>query len=234
MRRSALIVILMMTAVTALSQQDEIMIHDDFADVKNWEPLLFPKIPDHSSYSIVKEGTNSLLKAETDASASGLILKRSFSVREYPGVSWRWKTDRVFNKGNAASKDGDDYPVRVYIIFEYDPAKASFGLRAKYGLAKKLYGEYPPHSSLNYIWANRRHDKDIIVSPYTARSVMIPLQAGTDNLGKWITEEINILSDYRRAFGAEPPDTASLAIMSDSDNTGESAISFIDFIKVFR
>jgi hypothetical protein len=32
----------------------------------------------------------------------------------------------------------------------------------------------------------------------------------------------------------KPPATASIAIMSDSDNTGEQAVSYIDYIKVYR
>ena len=42
------------------------------------------------------------------------------------------------------------------------------------------------------------------------------------------------LEDYRRAFGEDPPAEASLAIMNDSDDTGQSAVSFVEFIEVFR
>ena len=51
-------------------------------------------------------------------------------------------------------------------------------------------------------------------------------------MGKWIMEEVNILEDYKKAFGKNPPKKASLAIMSDSDNTGESATAWIDFIEL--
>ena len=50
----------------------------------------------------------------------------------------------------------------------------------------------------------------------------------------WQDEEINILQDYRSAFGKEPPSIASIAIMNDSDNTGQQSVSYIDFIEVFR
>lgn len=63
---------------------------------------------------------------------------------------------------------------------------------------------------------------------------MIVLQAGDANAGKWIEQEINIVDDYLRAFGKNPPAIASLAIMNDSDNTGESATSYVDYIEVFR
>ena len=41
-----------------------------------------------------------------------------------------------------------------------------------------------------------------------------------------------MLEDYKKVFGENPPETASLAIMCDSDNTGESAKAFIEFIEV--
>jgi len=47
-----------------------------------------------------------------------------------------------------------------------------------------------------------------------------------------VEEEVNVLADYRRVFGKAPPDRASLAIMNDSDNTCEAAVSHMAFIEV--
>ncbi len=140
----------------------------------------------------------------------------------------------VFQKGNAKKKSGDDYPIRVYIIFKYNPDTASFVKKIKYGLARKIYGEYPPHSSLNYIWANRSYKENIIQNSYASESKMIILQEGEENAGKWMEEEIDIIEDYHKAFGEDPPSIISLAIMNDSDNTGERAVSYIDYIEVLK
>lgn len=229
--KTALIITALALSASMLPAQN-LLFRDDFESMNDWKPLVFPKIEKQTKYDIVKDGSNSFLRARTDSSASGLIYRKRFSIKEHPIVQWRWKIDRVFKKGDATAKKGDDYPVRIYIIFEYDPAKAGFTTRAKYGLAKKLYGEYPPHSSLNYIWANRQHDTKVIVSPYTSLSRMIPLRSGAGEAGKWMTESVDVLKDYKAAFGKEPPDKASLAIMSDSDNTGEKAQAHVDFIQV--
>ena len=37
---------------------------------------------------------------------------------------------------------------------------------------------------------------------------MIILQAGSEKAGKWHEEDINILEDYRKAFGTDPPPVA--------------------------
>jgi len=222
----------LLCAYATTAQESSVFLHEEFDTLDAWRPLTFPKISRHTRYSVVEDGTNRLLQAKTRASASGLILAKTFDVTRYPVLKWRWKIDAVYEKGNARRKDGDDYPIRVYVVFNYDPRRANFGTRAKYGLAKKVYGEYPPHSSLNYIWANRRHAQRALRSPYTDRSMMIVLRAGKKDAGRWVEERVNILHDYRSAFGEDPPSEASLAVMSDSDNTGESAVAHIDFIKV--
>jgi hypothetical protein len=203
----------------SFAQEREVFIREDFSSMDDWKPLHFPKIKEHTKYSIENSEDKSFLKAESSASASGIIFKKKFNVFEYPKARWRWKVSNIYTKGNAKDKSGDDYPIRIYIIFEYDPDTALFGKKIKYGLARKIYGEYPPDSSLNYIWANRRHQKNIITNTYAKEAQMIVLQAGKENAGTWQEQEVNMLEDYRKAFRKNPPATASIAIMNDSDNT---------------
>ena len=47
------------------------------------------------------------------------------------------------------------------------------------------------------------------------------------------SQEVNILEDYKAAFGKDPPEIASIAIMNDSDNTKESSISYVDYIVIY-
>ena len=218
----------------AYSQEKDLFAREDFNSLDNWRPLTFPKIKRHSNYTVVKERNESFLKAESNASASGIIYRKEFNVYNYPKIRWSWKIDNIYKKGNAEEKSGDDYPVRIYIIFKYNPEKASFGQRIKYGLAKKIYGEYPPHSSLNYIWASRGQREKIITNPYVDEAKMIVMEAGEEKAGQWVTEEADVLEDYKKAFGVSPPPVASIAIMNDSDNTGESSVSYVDFIEVYK
>jgi hypothetical protein len=238
MIRSAAFVCLMLLIflfpISVRGQAKAVFFKEDFNDLENWRPLNFPKIKKHSVYTIEKERDNAFLRTESDASASGLIFKKEYSVYDYPRVRWRWKVDNVYQKGNAEEKSGDDYPVRIYIIFKYDPGAASFGQRLKYGLARKLYGEYPPHSSLNYVWASKKHQKRIIANPYAAEAKMVFLEAGPDKVGQWVEEEVDVIEDYEKAFGTKPPAVASIAVMNDSDNTGERSVSYVDYIEVFR
>ena len=222
-----------MLSIAVVSAQEPVALREDFNTLDNWKPLNFPKIERHSEYVITLENAGKrILTTRSNASASGIIFKGSFSPYHHPILRWRWKVDNVYSKADPHTKQGDDYPLRVYVIFEYDPAKAGLAQRAKYGLAKKLYGEYPPLASLSYVWTSQNIAEPFFDSPYTDRAKMIPLRSGTELLGQWVEEEVNILADYRRVFGEDPPASASLAIMNDSDNTGEAAVSHLDFIEV--
>ena len=54
---------------------------EDFTDLSRWQPLLFPKIPLHTSYHSVSVDGSSALQADSKASASGLVLKEPYGVR---------------------------------------------------------------------------------------------------------------------------------------------------------
>jgi hypothetical protein len=55
---------------------------------------------------------------------------------------------------------------------------------------------------------------------------MIVVESGPERLNQWVTEERNIGEDYRRAFGEDSPMVSGVAIMTDTDNTGESATAY--------
>lgn len=214
--------------------QGPVFLREEFNDLSNWRPVTFPKIREHTRYTVETLGQESVLQAESQASASAVVYRSPYSVYDYPRLRWKWRVENVYKKGNARTREGDDCPLRIYVLFEYDPEKASVIERAKYGLLKALYGEYPPHSALNYIWANREDEGGILDNVYAADAKMIVLQRGARNLGRWIVEERNVLEDYRRAFGTDPPARATIGIMNDSDNTKEASVAYVGFIEVYK
>ncbi|MDH4161314.1 MAG: DUF3047 domain-containing protein [Nitrospirota bacterium] len=225
---------IVMIAFPASADDNAVLFHEDFSSLGSWKPFTFPKIKSHSTYTIERDGDRHVLRTESDASASAIVYREPFLVSEHPRVRWRWKVRNIYAKADVRSKQGDDYPLRVYVMFEYEPDKAGFGESVKYGLAKSLYGEYPPHSSLSYVWASREDPDRFVISPYTDRAMMVLLETGPAKAGTWVDEEIDILADYRKAFKKAPPARARIAIMNDSDNTGERAVSWMEFIEVTR
>ena len=199
----------------------------DTTNLDSWAPLNFPKIPDHSTFVATVEDQKPAIRIESDASASAIIYSETFSLSETPYLQWSWKVRNIFEAGNAAVKAGDDYPARIYILFEYSPDRVPFFQRIPFEMAKNLYGEYPPSEVLNYVWANRSHDEPFMENAFTNRAVMFFVDEGETHVGQWRSHKVNIIEDFEKAFNRSPPDTFTLAIMGDSDNTGESSVSFV-------
>ena len=188
-----------------------------------WKPLTFARIKRHTTYAIKKDGEGEYLVAVSSESASALYLPLDIDPGEYPIISWRWKIGGVLRKGDARTKAGDDYAARVYVTFERELGTETFLEKTGALLAEKVFGEKVPGSSLNYIWANRLEKGAIVPNPYTARNMMIAVESGGAKAGRWVREERNIMEDYMKAFGRRPPRITGIAVMTDSDNTGEEA-----------
>lgn len=192
----------------------------------DWKPLHFKNISDYTTYSVVQDNGVSVIKAESTASSSGLTRQISINPAEYPVLSWSWKVANIYQAGDVNVKAGDDYPARIYITFAYDEKKVGFWESVKFDIIKLFYGQYPPINALNYIWANKAPQGVITLNPFTDRVQMIVIESGEEKTNTWIQETRNIADDYRTAFGEEPPLISGIAIMTDSDNTGESAIAW--------
>lgn len=198
---------------------------------KGWEDLTFKKIPNHTQYTVLHEGDNFFLKAASKNSSSGILKKVQLNPKDYPILKWRWKVDNILQKADAKRKDGDDYPARIYVAFRYDPSNASVWEKAKYGTVKKLSGQYPPKGALNYIWDNRLPVGTSLDNAYTDHAKMIVVESGKEKVGQWVSEERNVIEDYKKLFGSGPvPEIAFIALMTDTDNTGESATAYFDDI----
>lgn len=195
---------------------------------KGWEELIFKKIPNHTQYTVRQEGNDYHLKAVSRNSSSGILKKVDLDPKEYPILKWRWKVENILQKADAKRKDRDDYPARIYVAFKYDPNRASVWEKAKYGTVKKLYGQHPPKGALNYIWDNQLPVGTALDNAYTDRAKMIVVESGNEKAGRWVSEERNIYEDYKRLFGSEPPEVSFVAVMTDTDNTGESATAYFD------
>jgi hypothetical protein len=191
-----------------------------------WKPLTFKKIEKHTTYTLVKDDNIVVVKAVAETSASGLTREVKINPKEFPIIQWRWKVSNILKKGDVHRKEGDDYPARIYITFEYDPSKLSFFEKAKYETIKLLYGQYPPLGAINYLWESKAAIGTMVPNPYTDRVMMFVVESGRAKLSQWVNEERNLYEDYKKAFGQEPPMISGVAIMTDTDNTGESVTAY--------
>ncbi len=188
-----------------------------------WQSLTFPSIARHTDYRLIMQQDKQVVHAKTNNSASALVAKYNQPINATHELHWRWKVSNIFERGDARLKSGDDYPARIYVAFAFEPENASLIERIKYQAANAMTEQDLPGSVLNYIWANKLPVNEIITNPHSAETKMIVVQSGQQLINQWISNKRNISADYRAAFGRQAPSIIAIGIMSDSDNTGESA-----------
>jgi hypothetical protein len=193
-----------------------------------WQPLEFSKIPRHTRYEQVEAGR--ALRADSRCAASGLLLPLdAVDLQATPRLRWRWKVERPIDAAaDERSKPGDDFAARVYVAFAFEPERAGVWERARRRLGATLYGENLPGSALNYVWSRSEPAGASWPNPFVPSSLMLSLGAGAP--GTWRVEEVDLLADYARLFGAQAPAPLFVALMTDTDNTcGEARAFYADF-----
>lgn len=197
-----------------------------------WETLSFPSIERQTRYFIVRDHDRTVIKAVSDSAASGLIHPYRGSAERTPWLSWQWKIDHVLENGDLSTKQGDDYAARIYLAFEFTPSAHSLLQRLRHKIASLAAGRELPGSVINYIWANKAPRGTIVSSPYAEQTKLIVVQSGNPLAGQWLSEKRNIVADYQAAFGSKAPPIIGIAIMTDTDNTGESTTAYYGDIRL--
>jgi hypothetical protein len=193
---------------------------------EGWRPLHFRKIPQHTEYDLVNDSGIWVVRASSRAAASGYSYPVRVDLHRYPILRWRWKVENVLEAADVRSKSGDDYPARIYITFEYDPDSVGLWEKARYLAARQIFGDLPI-GAITYIWASHAEIGSIVDNAFAGGFVkMIVVESGPNRAGEWRDETRNVYEDFKRAFGDEPPPVDGLAIMTDTDNTGESAVAY--------
>ena len=171
-------------------------------DLSGWKDESF-RGKDKTAYSLVEQDGRKVVEARSRHSASGLLKKVDLDPAKYPLLRWSWKIAHTVQREDVSKKGGDDFAARVYLVF---PGTFFWRTRA-----------------LNYVWSARIPQNTVVPSPYTANVAIVAVESGDRSAGTWKIEERNIRDDFRRAFGEEPPRIGAIAIMTDTDDTGDEA-----------
>jgi len=195
-----------------------------------WYLLAFHGVARQTRYAVSRDEEGWALHAQSDRAAAGVYRPLDLDPRVYTVITWRWKIERLLERLDPTRKAGDDYPARVYVAFRYEPEREGVWERTKFEFYRALYGEYPPGAVISYVWESRLPPETAYPSPYTARARTIVVRSGPAELGRWVEERRDVYQDYRRLFGAEPSRLAGVAVMTDTDDSGERAEAWYDAI----
>jgi hypothetical protein len=190
-----------------------------------WHPQPIRGAKHSTVYRYVRdeEANATVLEGLADAAAGALTYRFDDDAHVHSILRFKWKPGNLITTSDPLTKAGDDYTARIYVTFVSDPLRASIREKTENAIAHALYGETPPHAALSYVFTQKAAVGSIITSPYTHRVKKIVVDSDPASIGKWKNFTRDIYDDYKRAFGEEPTRISGIAIMVDTDNTGEKA-----------
>jgi len=174
--------------------------------LNEWLPK---KFVNETSYSLIKVGKNTVLRAVSQNSASGLIKKIRVDIKEYPFLNWSWRIEnQLTGTFDEKKKHGDDYAARIYIV-------VSGGIAFWNTIA------------LNYVWSKNSIKGATWPSAFaTENSVMVALRSSEAPVSKWQWEKRNIRKDFKELFDREIRFIDAVVLMSDTDNTHKEVTAY--------
>jgi len=182
---------------------------------EGWHPYKLFRFKPLTQFTLLREEGVTVVRARSKSSASGLHTPVNVDLREYPVMRWRWHVTRPVD-GDTGIPARADSAARIVLTFEGGREDLPDFEQMNYDLAYALTGNPLPFATLMYTWEPGKAPGEIITHYNTSRVKMI---VATGKPG-WNDMRVNVLEDYRRAFGEEPPRVKTVGIMSDSDNTG--------------
>lgn len=173
-------------------------------DLGGWQSQIFAGV---TRYALTAESGRTVLRADSNATASGLYRKVSIELGQTPILNWTWRVGGLPTSADERTRAGDDYAARVYVIF-------SGGLM------------FWRTRAINYVWSNKQLIDSSWPNAYTGNARMIAVESGSGRAGRWVEEHRDVRADYLRVFGEEPGRVDAVAIMTDTDNTGTMATAW--------
>jgi len=156
-------------------------------------------------YEISEDDGLKVLRANSEASASGIGRQIKIDLTKTPFVNWSWKIDSALPGLAETTKAGDDYAARLYVV------KSGGALIWK-------------TKALNYVWSGSQQRDSEWSNAFKPKNAKMLAARGTqDTTGVWVTEKRNVREDFKRLFGKDIKSIDAVAIMTDTDNSGLSA-----------
>ena len=148
-----------------------------------------------------------VLRMRSDKASFSIHRAVKLDLKEFPHLSWKWKVTKLPEGADARNSKYDDQAAGIYVVFHKFPGF----------LNSQLIG---------YVWETSAPAGAILKSRKNSKVHYIVVRSGVGDLDKWITEKRNVLDDYRRVFGSEPPQIGGIALMIDTDDTLSNAESY--------
>ena len=165
------------------------------------------------TYTVQAEEGNKFLHADSRGTSVQIGYEKKWELKDFPILRWRWRAQTFPEGTNEREKSGNDNVLAVYVVF----------------------GGWPIPSSIKYVWSDTLPVGETFDSPHSSKTKVVVVRSGRSMIGKWVTEERNVLADYRSIFGEgeKNPAAKGIALLTDSDNTNTRAVGDYGDITIF-
>ena len=174
------------------------------ADLSAWKPWNFSGV---TRYTRVELDGRAALKAVSDSTASGVYRKIRIDLEKTPMLHWNWRVDNTLGDIDETSRDGDDFPARVYVMV-VDPVF------------------FWKTTALTYVWSSAQPEGAAWPNAYNDNARMIAVRSGKSGLQRWHGEQRDVRADFERFFGKDVRYIDAVAVMTDTDNTRSRAVAY--------
>ena len=201
-------------AVLSSDEPQRVRVVDDFA---SYDKDTFPegwksRGGEGSEVYRVRSNHEPYLEANAKNSAVTIAKKFEYDLAEYPYLSWQWRAIELPKGGDERYKNTGDSAAAIYVIFE---------------------GRFRP-KSIKYVWSASLPIGTTTESPYNSKTKVVVVRNQSSPMAQWVSERVNVYTDYQRLFGSETESVQAIGLMSDSDNTQSTAIADYKVIMISK
>lgn len=198
--------LVLLAVATLAGAVDETLLVGRFSagDLTDWQTKSFKG---ETRYTFDEDSGRRALFADSRGTASGLYREIRVDLKRTPWLNWSWRVDRVLSGVDERTKAGDDYPARVYVVVSGGAA-------------------FWKTRSLVYVWSSNQPVGATWNNAFTGNARVMALRSGTRDAGRWVSEKRDIRADFRQLFGEDIDQIDAVALMTDTDNSGQSATAW--------
>ena len=172
--------------------------------------LKVKKVRGADNKTIYLTGSNengNFLKAIADNAASGLGKEIKINLNLTPIINITWKVEKNLNGIEENTKKGHDFAGRVFVI-------------------KKTGATPLSNRAVNYVFSSNNSVGKNWPSPYTKKSIDNVMSTTKEYMNEWVTVKANVKEDFKKFHDLDVNEIDGIAIMSDTDNSKMSAITY--------
>jgi Protein of unknown function (DUF3047) len=222
MRPRSVLVVLTVLALTGLAAAATQVVVEDWKGYKvgttglpgEWKAQNWGSANYQNLTIVDDDGHRALrMKSANDGLTLNREIKGKVNLRDTPILEWEWKAIVLPKGGNSCKKATDDQAAQVFVVWPRFPE----------AVRSRIIG---------YVWDTTQPVGTICKSEKTGMVTYVVIRSGSADLNRWLTEQRNVVEDFKKIYGETPDDPAVLSIATDSNDTQSTSDAMIGVLRL--